>query len=244
MFKKFIILLLLTLFLSGCSDISHIGFSEVTTSENTADGEVPSDEPEAYRVHTFYAKDEEFILTCVFIGDEFFKSLADSGILNSGQVFAKEGAKAGNITELRFPLPTGDGEIGVLTALVNENPENIIILLGKNDIINSGAEVFADNYTALLTLIKTYRPDSLITVLSIPPADVETHVYNNEIISRYNLMLKSAVSGFRDGNIRFLNLDAELKNPQGRLKSLYAQSDGVSLTDAGMQAVLWAICNM
>ncbi|MCL2108777.1 MAG: hypothetical protein FWH20_05470 [Oscillospiraceae bacterium] len=263
MYKKLFILLLLLLIISGCTDISNVGLteppkisetsetseasqvSEVSETPPTTDSPETS-EPEIYRTHTFYLKDEKFLETCLFIGDSVMKGLADSGFLQSERVFADDTATPANIADLRFPIlpiQNDGGEIGVLTALVNENPDNIFMQFGRGDTANSERTQFTEDYLTFLTLVNTYRPDSVITVLSIPPVSIETAALNNTTIEDYNAALKAMVENLRSDNIRFLDLDTELKNPQGKLKRLYAQPDGASLTQAGNHAVLWVICN-
>ena len=237
--EKAAVLLALSVCLCGCVDISGGGelpyFADTTDNPGSAVFSSPDKtdggEPEVYPTYTFYKKDEEFLSTCFFIGDSIFLALSGSGVLEPGQVFANEGAKA------------ADGiKTDVLTALVNQNPANVIILLGTNDISVSDKETFCSDYKKLISIIKTYRPDTKITVLSITPVGKEANGYSNEIIDGYNAALKDAVKDLRGSGVRFIDLREELKNAQGELKSKYGRSDGIHLTEAAYYAILWRIC--
>jgi lysophospholipase L1-like esterase len=206
---------------------------------------IESDEPEIelYQTHIFTEENERFIESSIFIGDGIFGGFVSGGILRAEQVFASDDTTASNAIEKRFPLPSDNSGIYLLTALVNQNPENVVILLGMNDILTSTAEEFCADYIKLISFIKTYCPDTIITVLSITPVRDESDT-DNYTIDEYNEALRAAVRGLRDSNVRFLDITDELKTSHGRLKSRYAQDDGVHLTTQGLYAVLWVICNM
>jgi lysophospholipase L1-like esterase len=234
--KRIALLCIISLLLSGCVDISD-GFSG-RVSEPAA--ETPSDE-EIYKTYAFTALDNDFLAACFYIGDSVFAGLADSEILETRlteRIFAESGASVGNITETRFPSPSGDGYVDILTALVNEPPDDLIILLGTDDVATSNAESFTAGYLKLISLIRTFAPSVSITVLSIPPI-----VGENAAIIEFNAALKAAVDELRDSGVRYLDLDTELKNARGELKSRYALSDGVSLNTYGLYAILWRVCN-
>jgi len=239
MFKKCLILII-TLLLCGCKDITgNFSGGEQTTAP-------PPNENETYTNYASFVQDEDFLLKSVFIGDSIFRDFADSGVLTTGLVYAINGVKVGEITEKRFPLPSGDGEIDLLTALANEKPENVFILLGTNNAAvygMNGIEAFTNDYLHLITLIKTYSPQSSITALSITPVNKEREGFDNMLIDAYNNALEAAISELRDEDVRFLCMNSELKNPQGMLKSRYGQSDGIHLTTSAYHAILWLICN-
>jgi len=242
MFKKIIFFILMTAVLSGCNALPEQRIIQAPIHEiATANPDEP--ETEVYQNYTFSEDDELFLASCIFIGDSIFGNLTDIGILRAEQVFFGNGLKVSDIANTRFPLPSGDGETYLLTALVNHNPENVILLLGTNDVTVTAPESFAAEYVKLISFIKTYCPDTIITVLSITPVNRESGNLTNDIINEYNSIIRTALRELGDTNVRFLDLASELKNSHGRLKSRFAQDDGVHLTAQGLHAILWVICN-
>jgi hypothetical protein len=243
---RIITIILILIFLSACSDLpEQLLISGNPAPPETAGFPVETNpdipETETYQTYTFSESDIAFLDTCFFIGDGIFANLTDSGLLKAEQVFADDNATTLNITEIRSPH--NDGETYLLTALVNSNPENVIILLGMNDIKVLAADEFSALYTDFITFIRIYCPASVITVLSIPPVHRESQSLNNTLITEYNEALRTAVREMQGENIRFLDLGAELKTSHGRLKSRFAQEDNTNLTTQGLYAVLWTLCN-
>jgi lysophospholipase L1-like esterase len=239
---KRITILFILLILCGCSTLPEFGIVTSDTAQTASLTRSPDEpETEVYQTYTFTESDEIFLSSCIFIGDSLFGNLADSGLLRAGQVLRDEGARVSDVTERRFIQ--GGAETYLLTTLVNHAPENIIILLGMNDIAFSCSDEFTADYLRLISFIKTYCPDTVITVLSLPPVSREAPGYTNELVTEYNAALRTAIRELGDNTVRFLNLNIELGNSHGRLKSRFAADDGVHLTTQGLYAVLWAICN-
>ncbi|MCL2020087.1 MAG: GDSL-type esterase/lipase family protein [Oscillospiraceae bacterium] len=244
--KKCVVLIIL-LFLCGCSSIPQGTISGVEESESLPDATLPEIElTETYINYTFSESDELFLSESVFVGDSIIRGLIDNGFLSDENVLAWGGVTVGEIMERMFPLPTGDGEVDLLTAIVNRKPENVFILLGTNNAAlygQDGIGAFTEDYLRLISLIKTYSSETAITVLSITPVNIENERLNNELIGEYNNALDAAVAELRDENVRFLSLDEELKNSLGLLKTRYGQNDGVHLTAQAYRTILWTICD-
>lgn len=258
-FKHFILSLCIYLsafvFFSGCTDISsrenvlpESSLPETAAAEYTPENQENhnSDDNglETYSTYTFSGEDEEFIGRLVFVGDSICMGLSSYGILPLSQVIAQGSVAARNIMDYKFKHDGADGEFDVLTALVNAASNYIVLSMGMNDLNITDEDIFCENYTKLISMIKTYCPDSEIIVLSITPVCGYSEFTDNTIIDRYNSALKTTVGELNDKSVYYLDIGPELKNSAGELKNKYTSGDGLHFTETAYYAILRQICDI
>lgn len=153
----------------------------------------------------------------IFIGDSITEGLASYGLIDDKQVIAKKG----------LTVKKAEKEI---EEIVNENPENILILLGANDLVyGMSSEEYATNYAQFLRELKNRLPNVQIYLQSIFPVTekIETKrpMMGNTRIDEFNNALKKIAM---EQGVYFLDLTTIFKDENGRMREEYV-ADGIHL---------------
>lgn len=193
---------------------------------------------EFYSEFEFLETDYEFLEQCVFVGDSICSGLGHYGIIPLERVIAQGNIAARNIFDFTFSVD--GGELTLISALVNANPEYVVFSMGINDVNITSEQEFVDNYREILQMTEGFLPDSKLIILSVTPIDEASTFTTNENIDSFN----SALGNLAEENDRWFYVDvtAELKNSENALKSAYSSGDGIHLSPDAYYAVLYQLC--
>lgn len=153
---------------------------------------------------------KEIFKNDLFLGDSITDSLSFYEIIEEPNVIA----------ELGF---TTRKSLSELDKIGKQNPENIFIMLGMNDMLNNGeSDKFVKDYSNLIKEIRERLPDTNIYIQSILPVHPKVKekkpLLTNENIGNFN---KALIKFAKDENINYINLspiieeDKELLEPDG-----------------------------
>lgn len=234
----------------GCQDISQRTIdSEASTEKSDFSGVGGDLLPSASSDETdrgvppagqdFSPTQQEFISTCLFMGDSLCYGLDSYGLVDS--CFAKAGVAARNIEEYTFT--SGDSEVSPLTALVNSGSKNFVFLMGTNDVNIESSDQYIEFYDSFLKKVEAMCPDASIYVLSIPPVTENSDFCYNYTIDEFNLKLKNMVSESGTASRHYIDITSGLRDERGALKEAYALSDGVHLTKSAYYVLLGDFCS-
>ena len=250
-------LLTLALLLCGCTDISDrvitgtgqtdddyipgVGgdllIVETEDIGGSSDVQQPQPPMEDYSSYSFSPVQEDFIASCLFMGDSICSGIGSYGF--SGACYAKAGVAARNILEFTFDF--NDAQVGPLTALVNSGSKNLVFLMGTNDVNMVSVKEYTDYYDDFLTKVEASCPGVTIYVLSVPPVTEDSNFCYNYQLDDLNTALKYMIE---DSNRprHYIDCASLLKNDGGGLKEIYSAGDGVHLSRAAYYAMLYALC--
>lgn len=208
---------------------------EITTT-TTASPAVTIEE--IYSEFEFTDEYYDFLGRCVFVGDSICSGLGHYGIIPMERVIAQGNIAARNIFDFTFSVD--GGELSLVSALVNANPEYVIFSMGINDVNITSEEEFIDNYCEILSMTEGFLPDAKLIVLSVTPIDISSTFTANEKIDSFN----EALSRLPEKNERWTYIDVtkELKNSENALKTAYSSGDGIHLSPDAYHAVLYQLC--
>lgn len=153
---------------------------------------------------------KEIFTNDLFLGDSITDSLSFYEIINESNVIAEFGF-------------TARKSVSELDSIEKQNPENIFIMLGMNDMLNNeNSDKFAEDYSNLINSIRERVPDTNIYIQSILPVDPKVRekkpVLTNENIDKFNKVL---IKFAKEENINYVNLssiieeDKDLLEPDG-----------------------------
>lgn len=139
----------------------------------------------------------------------------------------------------------GDNTFGVLERIdevIDRSPRMLLIEIGINDISQDiPGQIIVENIFSIISQVKKKSPATTICVHSILPTNDNVKneypdAYNkNHIADSVNAMISKRA---RKLGFTFVDLNKELRGPDGKLNSTYADPDGLHLNEAGYQ--LWA----
>lgn len=263
--RRMVVLFIAAVFaLSGCVDISDrkapekpvtapvtsvydipdkpatVSIETTAAPETKTSGKPPStvEIEEIYSDFEFSEEDYDFLGGCVFVGDSICSGLAHYGIIPAERVIAQGNIAARNIFDFTFTVD--GGELSLLSALVNANPEYVVFSMGINDVNITTQQEFLDNYREILTMTEGFLPNAKLIFLSITPIDSSSGFTDNKNIDSFNAEL----STIEDENDRWTYIDVtgELKNSENALKTAYSSGDGIHLSPDAYYAVLYQLC--
>ncbi|MCM1055791.1 MAG: GDSL-type esterase/lipase family protein [Bacteroides sp.] len=241
--------------LCGCVDISNREFIPEITSEEESVGvggdlliiEPQSSEetaptvisrPDEVTELSFSSNQQDFISSCLFMGDSICSGLGVSGLAEN--CYAKAGVAARNINEFTFEY--GGAQVEPLTVIVNSGIKNLVFIMGINDVNIENTEAFASDYGSFLSRVEALCPDASIYVLSITPVTEDSSFCYNYEIDNFNEALKEAVAGSGSAARHYVDISASLKNADGDLLPKYAAEDGVHLMKEAYYDILYSLC--
>ncbi|MEW9094115.1 MAG: GDSL-type esterase/lipase family protein [Clostridiaceae bacterium] len=154
---------------------------------------------------------KEFFKEDVFMGDSVTEGISYYEFVQEENVYAKKGSHINAIKN-------------ELNKIESENPRNIYLLYGLNDLGAISNQWFIDQYRELVRSLKAKFPNSNIYVQSIlpvlPKAESSKTGVNNKKINEYNSML---IDMAKEENINFLNIGSLINDSN---KNLY-EPDGI-----------------
>src|SRR5690606_11994652 len=134
----------------------------------------------------------------VFMGDSIIGALSYLGKLDKEKIIAPSGA---TIDLLQLNVPR----------LVHQQPEQIFILIGSNDMKLSEREPFIEKYSNFINSIEEQLPNTSINILSITPVSAEalSREPRYEEINAYNKSLQDLAA---TENVNYIDLSPLFEN--------------------------------
>lgn len=169
---------------------------------------------------------EEYLESCMFVGDSLVVGLSSYGIIPEDRVVASIGMSTMTINDT--PIELADGTSMLACDMVNAAaPENLYILLGLNLMSYYTDEQLLAAYGDFVDSID--RTNTNIYVISVPPVtaareeDEENPILNSDIDSFNSDLLKFANSR----GLYYIDLNTALKGADGRFSEDDAEADGI-----------------
>ncbi len=194
--------------------------SEQETSSNIVDM-TTNPVPEAEKRPLTYLDD------AAFIGDSIMTGLANYQIIDESRVLASVGMNIEKINTAK--VDTAGGSKTILQASKELQANKFYIMLGSNGIAWLSNEKMIASYSDFIDSLKQAHPNAQICVLSIPPvtaaketaakspiSNSDIDVYNQELLKMAN-----------NKGVRFIDLNAALKGPDGKFPAESAEGDGM-----------------
>lgn len=250
------LLIIVSVILCGCTDISHREFiyvydpAETTDSANgvggdllvittasTATDEQETEPPEVNidQLAEFTPQQQEFINSCLFMGDSICLGFGAYGLVRN--CTAKAGTAARNIEE--FTFDSGGSQVSPYTAIVNSGCKNLVFLMGINDVNIESVDEYMEYYNAFLNRVEALTTGTTIYILSITPVTANSTFCYNYQIEEFNERLRVMAEG---SSRHYVDVTAELKDEEGNLRTVYASDNSVHLTKAAYYQILAALC--
>ncbi len=206
------------------TDKTEKGKSDVNSSKADDDNDdnknVINPVPEsAAMTPTYFSK-------CIFVGDSITVGLSDYQIVPMQSVLAEIGMNIEKINTETMQTPYGD--LTILDALTEAEPENIYIMLGSNGIAWLSLDEMIGEYSEFTKSVKEALPDSNIYILSIPPVtekkeQADDPILNSNIDEYNSKLLKLA----NDNGYYYVDINSALKGDDGKFPEEYAADDGM-----------------
>ena len=114
-------------------------------------------------------------------------------------------------------------------------PERVIITFGTND-AGTDVDTFIKNYKAGIQAVQDAYPSVDIIINSVPPIG-RNHINSSLDQSQLAAYNSAIVQMCEENGWKFLNSAEVLKGEDGYAKSGYVESDGIHLTEEGMDAL-------
>lgn len=182
------------------------------------------------------AVEDAYFETAAFLGN----SRTEGFKLYSGLTFGTYYYAMGATVETVFTknVPTPAGEMPLLDALGETEPENIYVMLGVNELGWKGTDFFRENYSKVIDRLKADHPQAEILIQSILPVSEEQNAekgyVNNARIAEYNAVVYALAE---EKNCHYLDVAAAVADEGGFLPKEWTY-DGVHLNKAGSRVWL------
>lgn len=215
--------------------------------QQTINFEIISPEPTMIQVTQNGRVELSYFDDAVFVGD----SLADgfrvykgtTGLTNSKFITAK-GLSPRSFLVGGFINITADDNKTIETVhgfetIAAANPKKVYITLGTNALMNQSNEDLLADYHTFIDTLRTYVPQALIYVTSIPPTAAFKSAAEPRLeINRIYEVNRQIAKMCNEKGLAFINLYEVLKSGSGYLREDISYSDGIHLTPTGY--VEWA----
>lgn len=161
----------------------------------------------------------------LFIGDSISTGLSLYGLLDSDNVFAKQGLNPDTIHDTT--VETALGELTAAQYAKERQPKRIFIMLGSNGIAFMSDSGMLDGID---TLVKDFQRDTTakIFLISITPVGKDAAVIEdgltNDRVNAYNKELKAYAE---ENGLTYVDLNSRLLDSDGNFNAELAENDGL-----------------
>lgn len=245
-----IFLALFAVFFVSCQKAPETAEEALVTEEES--GEIT--EPEAAVVETppqpstILAQTDDqgavYLESFIFLGDSNTYMLAETEVLPQRQVWSTENgtlnlADHGSSYIVYTAADGSTQEMLIYNAAAIHQPQYLVINLGLSGLTYLTEDEFKQAYTELISTIQTASPNTKIICQSILPViDTMSGDVQNSRIERANRWILEVA---QQTGTRYLNAAELLMDDTENLRSEYAASNGVLLSEPGCQAVLYYV---
>ena len=178
---------------------------------------------------------QEFINSCLFMGDSICLGFGVYGLVS--HCTAKAGAAARNIED--FTFDSGGSQVSPYTAIVNSGCNNLVFLMGTNDVNMESVNDYIQYYNSFLTRVEALAPGTNIYILSITPVTASSTFCYNYQIDEFN---EAIMTMTETSSRRYVDVSSALKDSQGNLRQEYASDNSVHLTKDAYYQILAEFC--
>lgn len=192
---------------------------------------------------------EEYLNTCIFIGDSISEGFSGYFFLDDANVLAKKGLRPDTVCSEVISNPVY-GDVLAIDGIVQSGFKNIYIMLGSNGIGWVKNDDMLDGYTEFINQIKDKVADANIYIVSMPPVSAKREdtneyatigdglVYNSTIDELNQLYLNLA----NQLGVHYLDINSYLKDDTGKLP-YDSSTDGMHFDSQTYQKVLDYVCS-
>lgn len=169
-------------------------------------------------------KGDEYIDTCLFIGDSLTSGLSSYRIVPADRVVSAIGARPDTIETIDMQTVSMEKVVNVkvMDKIKEAKPENVYILLGSNGVSWLDNDVMIQWYESFIGKIKYELPDSKIYVISLTPVGT---MKENMTDTEHGKILNSQIDSFNEkllemadrSGVYYVDVNSELKGPNGKL---------------------------
>lgn len=231
--------------------IFNKGDSEPQNSAETTTLEVEDDNTIAVinPVPESVSVTDEYLDTCIFIGDSISEGFSGYYYLDDANVLAQKGLRPDSLSTETISNPVY-GDVLAIDGIIQSGFKNIYIMLGSNGVGWRDNEIMVDGYRDFVKEIQSKIEDANIYIVSVPPvtskkedtneyATVEDGlVYNSTIDELNELYLNLA----NELNVHYLDINSYLKDDTGKLP-YDSSTDGMHFDGATYRKVLDYVCS-
>ncbi len=191
--------------------------------ENPAEEDVVNPVPESTKAS------EDYLKNVVFVGDSLTYGLATYNIVPSSNVLASVSMTLAKIETAT--VNTQYGELTIVDALTQMQPETVYIMLGSNGVAYLNTNELYQYFSVFMNSVRDACPETDIYVISVPPVTAEKENAVNVPIKNSDIDdFNKRILDYCDRNdIYYLDLNSSLKNESGVLPEEDAENDGMHL---------------
>lgn len=217
----------------GADEAADDDGKSLETGANEITNPVPESDP----------KDDSYLESCVFIGDNITFGLVSYNILPKDNVLASPDLSLSKIDTME--IETSVGNMTVLEAVTEINPENIYIMLGSNGAAYMSPDELYMNYAAFLNKLRIACPEAKLYVISTPPVSevkensLESPIKNSDLDDLNSRLLEYC----NKNSVYYLDLSSALKDSDGRLPADCAENDGMHFTESTYKTFISYVLN-
>lgn len=179
-----------------------------------------------------------YLKETLFVGDSNMARLVMYGLLDYSNVIGVESMGIQGVTGTPSVYFAGyDEPVTIPKAISLMKPRRIIFNFGTNNLLGTDTAAFVDSYGKALTKIKEAYPYCDVILMAIHPLGEKRSntQLKQTMVDDYNL----AIIKFAKANgYPYLDTAEVLKGENGWLKEKFAYTDGIHLSQEGLNAVL------
>lgn len=218
---------------------------ETTTPEVEDNSTIPVVNP----VPESVSVTDDYLNSCMFIGDSISEGFSGYYYLDDANVLAKKGLRPDTVcTEVISSKVYGD--VLAIDGIVQSGFKNIYIMLGSNGIGWVKNENMINGYRQFINEINEKVQDANVYIVSMPPVTAKKEdtneyptiedglVYNSTIDELNELYLNLA----NELNVHYLDINSYLKDDTGKLP-YDSSTDGMHFDGATYRKVLDYVCS-
>lgn len=211
----------------------------VETSIETVVSETEESVDSVEKTVTFQQSEVDFATVLdntMFIGDSITSGFGGYQKVAMEKVVATLNVGPSNVRDYSFDY--NGNEYAALTILNFEQPENIVVSMGLNDINSYSPEEFSELYMDYVKDAMTVCDNSQFYIFSVTPVSRECGNIKNETIDAVNAKLKETVEGYGSERLHYVDCNSALKGADGYMNESFSGGDGIHLSSGAYDVIL------
>lgn len=196
---------------------------EVTTVTTVQTTDIPTSATVENPVPESTPVDEDYLQTCLFIGDSISTGYSGYFLLDAKNVLAKNGLHPGKLDTTTIEY--NGQEVLAIDGVVQSGLKNIYIMLGSNGLGWATTEDMVDGYRNFIQQIQEKVQDANIYIISVPPVTSKKEDTNEYPTVEAGLVLNSTIDELNveylklanEMNVHYLDINSYLKDDTGKL---------------------------
>jgi len=192
---------------------------------------------------------EEYLDTCIFIGDSISEGFSGYFFLDDANVIAQQGIRPDNIDEVTIKSQTY-GDILAIDGITQSGFKNVYIMLGSNGLGWVSNDKMIEGYREFITEINSKVEGANIYIISVPPVTSKKEDTNEYATVEEGLVLNSTIDELNalyldlanEMDVHYLDINSYLKDDTGKLP-YDSSADGMHFDSATYQKILDYICS-